>query len=294
MDTKKLQAILSTVQIGSINKAAEHLGYTQSGLTYMLNSIEEELGIPLLHRCHSGIQFTDMGLELLPYIEDIIRSERALSAKVSSIKGRTRGKITVGVYPSVAIAWLPDAIRAFEKKYPDTKVEIRIGAEEITTWLQTDEIQFGIVEKIKAGSYRFDPLCDDLMYAAIPEAFALAQQKEVTLQQLAAEKLLFSTGNTTNTVFSQFHEMGIKPTDCIDVSTTNGMDLLFMVNQGMGVSFLSSLYQKSCPENVVMIPISPLLKREIGVISKQDRAFDQKTTYFLKVLRCYSKHPVEH
>ena len=46
MDTRKLRVLLDTIKIKSINKAAEELGYTQSGLTYLLNSLEEELGVP--------------------------------------------------------------------------------------------------------------------------------------------------------------------------------------------------------------------------------------------------------
>ena len=65
MDAKKLQVILNTAKIGSINKAAEKLGYTQSGLTYLINSIEEEIGISLLNRSHMGISLTDEGNEPL-------------------------------------------------------------------------------------------------------------------------------------------------------------------------------------------------------------------------------------
>lgn len=40
MDTKKLEALLTAVELGSFTRAAEVLGYTQSGLTHMMNSLE--------------------------------------------------------------------------------------------------------------------------------------------------------------------------------------------------------------------------------------------------------------
>ena len=40
MDTKKLEALAAAVQYGSFTRAAEALGYTQSGMTHMMNSLE--------------------------------------------------------------------------------------------------------------------------------------------------------------------------------------------------------------------------------------------------------------
>ena len=47
MDTVKLAALLTAAELGSISKAAEALGYTQSGVTHIINSLEEEAGFPL-------------------------------------------------------------------------------------------------------------------------------------------------------------------------------------------------------------------------------------------------------
>ena len=40
MESKKLEALLMAVDLGSFTKAAEVMGYTQSGLTHMMNSLE--------------------------------------------------------------------------------------------------------------------------------------------------------------------------------------------------------------------------------------------------------------
>ena len=48
MDTKKLEALAAAVEYGSFTRAAENLGYTQSGLTHMMNSLEKDIGFPVL------------------------------------------------------------------------------------------------------------------------------------------------------------------------------------------------------------------------------------------------------
>lgn len=50
MDTKKLEALLTAVELGSFTRAAEVLGYTQSGLTHMMNSLEKDIGFTVLLR----------------------------------------------------------------------------------------------------------------------------------------------------------------------------------------------------------------------------------------------------
>ena len=66
MESKKLEALLMAVDLGSFTKAAEVLGYTQSGLTHMMNSLEKEVGFTLLERGRSGVRLTEEGERIAP------------------------------------------------------------------------------------------------------------------------------------------------------------------------------------------------------------------------------------
>jgi len=39
MDSKKLEILMTTADLGSFTKASEVVGYTQSGLTHMMNAL---------------------------------------------------------------------------------------------------------------------------------------------------------------------------------------------------------------------------------------------------------------
>lgn len=41
MDAKKINALLVSIDRGSLTAAAAELGYTQSGLTHMMNALED-------------------------------------------------------------------------------------------------------------------------------------------------------------------------------------------------------------------------------------------------------------
>lgn len=68
MNIKKYEAFIRAVELGSLSKAAEELGYTQSGISHMMQSLEEEVGFPLLVRTSSGILPNAEGETLLPAI----------------------------------------------------------------------------------------------------------------------------------------------------------------------------------------------------------------------------------
>ena len=61
MDTAKIRALLAAADLGSISKAADALGYTQSGVTHIIRALEEEAGFPLLLRGNRGVRLTADG-----------------------------------------------------------------------------------------------------------------------------------------------------------------------------------------------------------------------------------------
>ena len=79
MDTKKLAALAAAVRLGSFTRAAEELGYTQSGLTHMMNSLEKDVGFPLLVRGRTGVRLTPAG-----------RIDRIIEVPVEKLRNRAR------------------------------------------------------------------------------------------------------------------------------------------------------------------------------------------------------------
>ena len=58
MDAKKLEILMTAVDLGSFSKASEVVGYTQSGLTHLVDSLEREIGFPLIRRSYSCLLYT--------------------------------------------------------------------------------------------------------------------------------------------------------------------------------------------------------------------------------------------
>ena len=82
MESKKLEALLMAVDLGSFTKAAEVLGYTQSGLTHMMNSLEKEVGFTLLERGRSGVRLTEEGERIAPAVREFLQANARLDSVI--------------------------------------------------------------------------------------------------------------------------------------------------------------------------------------------------------------------
>lgn len=79
MEFKQLQYFVASVDLGSMNRAAEALHVTQSYISKTIKSLEAELDIVLLDRTKSGVQITDAGRKVYAYAQKILTAEQQIS-----------------------------------------------------------------------------------------------------------------------------------------------------------------------------------------------------------------------
>ena len=88
--TSKYEAFVLAAETGSFKSTAEQLGYTQAGISYMMSSLESEMGTALFARDHSGVRLTEDGRNLLPWIQDVCTSAPGRSEAFGKRHGARR------------------------------------------------------------------------------------------------------------------------------------------------------------------------------------------------------------
>ena len=61
MDTQKFDVFLKAIETGSITRAANAMGYSQSAISHAISSLEDELNVRLLLRDRAGVRLTKEG-----------------------------------------------------------------------------------------------------------------------------------------------------------------------------------------------------------------------------------------
>lgn len=261
MDEKEILALLTAVRAGSFSKAAEKLGYSQPGLTQMMNRMESELGCKLLCRSYSGVHLTSEGEKLLPYFEKVSRSMDELRNEIQRIRTRDIHAIRIGAYPSVAKSLLPALLKSFQDRYPDSTLELRIGGYDIQGWLAANAVDLAFVDENLGSKWNWQPLFTDPYCAAVSVKCPLSGKSSVSIQDLAQYPFILSQINELKPLTRL---SGIR--EKIHISAEDDASLLSLVEQGLGVTVLPASSLKGHPEGISVLTLNPPLSRTIGIV----------------------------
>ena len=127
MKTHQLNALVTIADTGSIRAAARMLGLSPAALTRTIRDLEADLRVPLVNRSAAGITFTEYGRSLVMHARLVVGQIAQAEADIDAMRGAPAGKLTVGVTPWVALAFLPETTRRFLESMPDVQLEFYEG-----------------------------------------------------------------------------------------------------------------------------------------------------------------------
>ncbi|MDY2959313.1 MAG: LysR family transcriptional regulator [Hornefia sp.] len=269
MDNRKYEALINIAETGSITNAAERMGYTQSGITQMINSLEKELGVKLLTRTNKGAILTPNGQELLPLMREEFRWERTIQQECARMTGKETGSVTVGCLSSISTAWMPGILETFAKEYPNIKVKmIEHEAPGLERMLLNGRIDMAIMEVDENKTYVSKVLLKDEIFAVLPQHHELAGEKKIALENLIKYPFIsYATGDTSS--IQGWPENRI-PQAKLNVMYTckNDLTAIQMVKHNLGVSLAGKLMLSSYEAETVNISLDPPMYRFLGVATR--------------------------
>ncbi|MCD8015328.1 MAG: LysR family transcriptional regulator [Lachnospiraceae bacterium] len=277
-------ALQKIVELGSFTKAAEALGYTQSSVSQMIASLEEELAIRLLTRSRTGVRLTLEGAKLYPFIERSIYQYNAMLEKANEIKGLETGIIRVGTISSITCHWMPDLIKGFQKIYPHVQFLFHQGDYTlIPEWINTGAIDFGFVNPGAVTGLHTIPIKDGEMLAVLPKNHPSAQKASIPIRELIQRPFILLEEGHYSEALNAFHDANLEP----DIKYTIHDDyaIMTMVEAGLGVSILAELVLRRTNYDIVCLPIEPPVYRSLAVACKDPDSLPIASKRFIEYLQ---------
>ena len=117
MELRNLITFIHVAELGSFTRAAEHLGYSQSTISFQIKQLEDELDCLLFERVNHTVTLTERGSELVSYAHRI----RALTDEFKDNITKDQlcaGHIHVVVPDSVCEDIISNCYVDFHAKYP--------------------------------------------------------------------------------------------------------------------------------------------------------------------------------
>ncbi len=269
MNMSKYKALLTAVDVGSLSSAAQKLGYTQSGLTHMMNALEDEFGFSILQRGYYGIKLTPAGERIIPFIRQLVMCEEALESEVELVKSYGDDIIRIGAFSSMAGTWLPQIIENFSKEFPEITVNVQTGTvAELYGGLS--EGRFDICFGTKNSKYdlKWVALAKDRFYAILPKDYPM-RTDDFHISGFNGTKFLMPGLGFDDDIGLVFNEWNVKP--FVTPTYVDDPAIISMVEHGIGISMLSELIISGKSENVKVVPIVPEVSRTLAVATKSDK-----------------------
>ncbi|MBQ7549798.1 MAG: LysR family transcriptional regulator [Clostridia bacterium] len=281
MDSIKFYALLKAVEYGSLTRAAENLGYTQAGLTHMMNRLEKELGVTLLSRTKSGVRLTPDGESLLPYVKSFVDESSRLENAIKNIKIGGGRILRVAAYASITKHWIPEIIRRFSETYPNLRLEIHVASlEEISELVYNGDMDVGFVslqENIRCDWFH---LCNDPLYAILPPDEEV-EGDTVPIEFFEGRTFYMPTYGFDHDILNMLNMHGVNP--AIDPTAVDDATVASLVSHGLGYSILPKLIIGGMHDSCIAKPISPHSYRDLGIIVKSK---DSMTSAAQKFVAC--------
>lgn len=149
-----LRAFEAVARHLNFRAAAEEMALTQSAVSRQIQSLEEEVGVPLFLRHTRAVELTSAGAQLLlatqqalPRIDGAVRLIRQSAGRKS---------VALTTFASFASMWLIPRLEAFQQEHPD--IDIRIDASDVAVDLELVDIdmalRYGPAEAMPVGAVR--------------------------------------------------------------------------------------------------------------------------------------------
>ncbi|RKI39296.1 LysR family transcriptional regulator [bacterium D16-51] len=276
-------ALQKIIEIGSFTKVADALGYTQSSISQMIASLENELSMKLLTRSRYGVKLTVEGAELYPFIERSIYQYRSMREKANEIKGLETGVIRVGTVSSVTCHWMPQLINGFKREYPNVQFLFHQGDYTlIPEWIASGQIDFGFINPLASTNLKIKTVKNGEMLAVLPKGHPLAGQKSIQLSELADEPYILLEEGHYSEPMEAFETAGITPN--IQYTIHDDYAIMMMVEAGLGVSILAELVLRRTNYDIVCLPIDPPITRTLAAGYKDWDSLPIASKYFIDYL----------
>ena len=131
MDWDKLKTFHAAAQAGSLTKAAEMLGLSQSAVSRQIAALEDSLGVTLFHRHARGLIPTEPGNVLFEAAHEIAAKAAVAESRVHDTRDDPSGILKVTAPTALGAIWLAPRLTEFHADYPNIHIRLMLDDHEL-------------------------------------------------------------------------------------------------------------------------------------------------------------------
>lgn len=285
MELQHLRHFVAVAREGSITRAAATLFIAQPTLSIQIRKLEQELGTPLFERLARRVVLTAAGEAFLEHAERVLSEVERGRERVEEVAGGRRGRVAVGVLPSVGAHLLPAVLAEFRAEHPAIAVRLveHDVSREFEQLVQAGELDLAITRMpVTLTGLGSRVLVREPILLLVPPDHRLRGRESVRLTEVADDDFVcMRSGYGLRELADQLCAIaGFTPRVAME---TGQLTIVHgMVESGIGVALLPRLAAGGADGAVVLS--DPPARRELGVIWRPRALASPPVAAFLGVL----------
>ena len=259
MNLRHIEVFRALMTKGSVSAAAQFLNVSQPGVSRLIRNLEDRSSVRLFNRVKGRLEPTPEARILHEEVERaFVRLERVRSLMVR-LSAHQSGVVRVVAAPTLAHTLVLDRLLSIQQKRPNLQISVDYARfSGIARGLETGDFDFGIVigEGV-APEFQHRRIASLQFGLAVPSGHRLSAHKEVTIDDLAGEKIL--TYRRGSPLYQALVRRGMKPLfDSSTVEVGSSLIACGAVDRGFGLAIVDiETARRGRFDNVIVIALKP-------------------------------------
>ncbi len=286
MDLKQLKTFISVADHLNFTKAAEELFMTQSSVSKLIRSLEDELGAQLFYR-NPKTELTEIGEAIYKQGFNVLALLDNIPLEVENYQGLSKGKLKIGIPPLTGSSFFPKIIAEYNTMYPNIELSLfESGSKQIEQRLEEGKLDIGIMvtDPSRDHIYNFMEFVRSPLMVLVNENSKLANEIMIKFNDLRDEKfVLFQEDfKLYDDIIERCKESSFEP--YILCKSSQKEFITEMVASSLGVGFLPEVICKETnKKNVKYIPLEePSIYLELSIAWRKDRYLTHASREWIK------------
>ncbi|MEC5209541.1 LysR family carnitine catabolism transcriptional activator [Psychrobacter sp. PL15] len=293
---RQLDAFIKVADNGSFTRASEQMHLTQSAVSGLIKELETNLEIVLFDRTTRQLSLSTVGRNLLPQARRVLNEMHLFVNEASSLTSLAQGQVRLAV-SQFAASSMPAVVAQFTKEYPDISVSLLdCSAENVLEHIQNIEVDLGVGVELSFMEVD-DDVSADLLYqlpfcVVMPDNHELAQQSEISWQQLLGTPLITLNGPINEQVSAELDEAVATHIQQARYKVNFMSTALEMTRQGFGITlclpYMPEVIDWVSANGLQMRTLSqPVKMRRFFIYQRSSRGLSPASIIFKQFLQTY-------
>lgn len=292
MNLKKLIAFRAVLESNSITGAADKIGLTQSGVSRLITSLEQELDFPLFNRIKGRIQVTSRGESFFQEIEPLLSGIDQIPNLARQVKQHQYSRLRIITLNSLAHSLVPMALNKFCQKHPHANVSITIKSRtELLHWERGEHFDVALASlPFEQRVFRKKSFITFPAVVALSATHRFNKKEKIHIKDLHNENLisLEPTGIFQTSIRKKLQDNNIEP--IFKIQTTSMLQSAQMVENNIGIAIIDPFIGHIIKSKKVIIkPLNPDINFNYAYIWPEGRNLSALSEEFLLVLKKIAK-----